>query len=103
MPSLSRRRYYRSSSFKMAVLFALLLGIASILLGSFIYDFGARNFIRETEALIDREIQHTLSLVDASLFLTWGFWGSAPATLASGGEGDGESKGHGNPPSKHRP
>ena len=46
----------------MAALFALLLGAASLLLGYFLYDFGRQNFVRETEAAIDSEIEHMLVL-----------------------------------------
>lgn len=46
----------------MAVLFTTLLGIAAILLGYFLYDFSKKNFIRETEAAIDIEIEHILAV-----------------------------------------
>lgn len=46
----------------MAVLFAALLGLSSVLLGYFLYDFGKQNFIRETEAAIDIEIEHILAV-----------------------------------------
>lgn len=46
----------------MAALFTLLLGAASLLLGYFLYDFGRQNFVRETEAAIDSEIEHMLVL-----------------------------------------
>ncbi len=57
------RRYTRSSSFKMAALFTLLLGTAALLLGYFLYDFSRANFIRETEAAIDNEMDHMLALM----------------------------------------
>lgn len=46
----------------MAVLFATLLGLSAILLGYFLYNFGEQNFIRETEAAIDIEIEHILAV-----------------------------------------
>lgn len=58
------RRYYHSSSFKMAALFTLLLGISALLLGYFLYDFGKQNFLRETEAAIDNEIALILAATD---------------------------------------
>lgn len=56
------RYYYRSSSFKMAALFTMLLGIAAVMLGYVLYDFSRQNFIRETEAAIDNEMEHIISL-----------------------------------------
>lgn len=58
----SSRSYYRSSSFKMAVFFTLLLGLSAMLLAYLLYDFGNQNFIRETEAAIDREMQYILNV-----------------------------------------
>jgi signal transduction histidine kinase len=46
----------------MAALFTTLLGLSAILLGYFLYDFGKQNFIRETEAAIDIEIEHILAV-----------------------------------------
>ncbi len=60
------RRYMNSSSFKMAILFTILLGLASIFLGYALYDFGQKNFLRETEAAIDNEIEHILNILDKS-------------------------------------
>lgn len=57
------RPYYRSSSFKMAALFTLLLGVSALLLGYYLYDFGRQNFIQESEAAIDMEMQHSLNEV----------------------------------------
>lgn len=45
----------------MAALFTALLGLSAILLGYFLYDFSKQNFIRETEAAIDIEIEHILA------------------------------------------
>lgn len=58
------RKYYKSSSFKMASLFTILLGLAALLLGYFLYDFGSQNFTRESEALIDREMEYILSITE---------------------------------------
>lgn len=58
------RAYYQSSSFKMAVLFTILLGACAVLLGFFLYDYGQKNFLRETEAAINAEIYHTLYLME---------------------------------------
>lgn len=57
------RKYYQSSSFKMAALFTILLGASAVLLGYYLYDFSKQNFIRETEAAIDNEIEHILSSI----------------------------------------
>jgi signal transduction histidine kinase len=46
----------------MALLFTKLLGISAIFLGYLLYDFGKQNFIRETEAAIDIEIEHILAI-----------------------------------------
>ena len=46
----------------MAVLFTTLLSLSAILLGYFLYDFGKQNFIRETEAAINSEIEHILAV-----------------------------------------
>lgn len=48
----------------MALLFALLLGLAAILLGTFLHEFSKENFIRETEAVIDVEMQAVLALTN---------------------------------------
>lgn len=56
------RRYYHSSSFKMAAFFTLLLGLSALILGYFIYDFSKKGFIQETEAAIDSEISSIIEL-----------------------------------------
>lgn len=48
--------YYGSSSFKMALLFTILLGLSTAILSYFIYSFNQQGFIRETEAAIDADI-----------------------------------------------
>lgn len=48
----------------MAMLFKALLGMSAILLVYFLYDFGKQNFIRETEAAIDSEIEHILAIAN---------------------------------------
>ncbi|AJQ95028.1 sensor histidine kinase [Gynuella sunshinyii] len=48
----------------MAVIFTILLGLSALLLGYFLYDFGQRNFLRETEAAIDSEIEHILIVLN---------------------------------------
>ena len=58
------RRYYHSSSFKMAALFTVLLGASALLLGYFLYDSGKQNFLRETEAAIDNEIALILAVTE---------------------------------------
>ena len=42
------RRYWKSSSFKMALLFTILLGISAGILGYFLYDFGRKELIGES-------------------------------------------------------
>lgn len=54
---MSNRRYHKSSSFKMALLFTILLGCSSALLGYFVYRFSQQSFIRETEAAIDADLR----------------------------------------------
>ncbi len=51
----------------MAALFTILLGSSAILLGYFLYDFSQQNFIRETEAAIDNEIEHILSTINEDI------------------------------------
>lgn len=58
------RRYIDSSSFKMALLFTVLLTLSAAILGYFLIDFGKRDFLRETEAAIDIEISMLSSLED---------------------------------------
>lgn len=59
------RRYIDSSSFKMALLFTVLLALAAAILGYFLVDFGKREFLRETEAAIDIEI-NMLSTIEST-------------------------------------
>jgi signal transduction histidine kinase len=49
----------------MALLFTLLLGTSTAILLYFMYDFGRQDFIHETEAAIDAEINTMLYSVDA--------------------------------------
>jgi signal transduction histidine kinase len=44
----------------MAVLFTTLLGLAALILAYFLYDFGRKNFLRETQAVVDREMEDIL-------------------------------------------
>lgn len=48
-----KRKYSSSSSFKMAVLFTILLGISTSILVYFIYSYGQGRYISETEVVID--------------------------------------------------
>jgi two-component system sensor kinase len=50
-----RRKYYHSSSFKMAMLFTILLGGASATLGYFMYAYGHGTKISETEVVIAKQ------------------------------------------------
>ncbi len=61
------RPYFHSSSFKMALFFAIMLGVSSVILAYFFYDFGRKGFLRETEAAIDAEIAvlQTLEIKDS--------------------------------------
>lgn len=61
------RRYAKSSSFKMAALFTLLLGLSACFLGYSLYDIGQNNFLRETEAAIDSEIEHIQTIVKSNV------------------------------------
>lgn len=61
------RGYARSSSFKMALLFTVLLGCSVSILGYFSYYFNKTSFIQGTEAVIDTEIYY-LSNQDFKVF-----------------------------------
>jgi signal transduction histidine kinase len=52
------RRYTRSSSFKMALLFTILCGIAVLILSYFIYYFNHDSFIRTVDTSIDTDIKY---------------------------------------------
>lgn len=56
------RHYAQSSSFIMAAFFTLLLGVSACFLGYSLYDIGQNNFLRETEAAINSEIEHIQTL-----------------------------------------
>lgn len=56
------RSYLQSSSFKMALLFTVLLTLSAAILGYFLMSLGKRDFLRETEAAIDMEISMLVSL-----------------------------------------
>lgn len=62
-PTLSKS-YYRSSSFKVAALFAFLLGVSSLLLMWFLYDFSQSNLIRETESSLISEVRLAAALLE---------------------------------------
>ena len=47
----------------MAALFTLLLGLSACFLGYSLYEIGQNNFLRETEAAIDSEIEHIQTIV----------------------------------------
>jgi signal transduction histidine kinase len=51
----------------MALLFTVLLGLSAAIIGYFLYDFGLRNFIDETEAAIDAEIRLIVRLPASEL------------------------------------
>ncbi len=52
------RGYIRSSSFQMALLFTILCGISSVILGYFGYYFNKGHFISVTESVLTSEIRH---------------------------------------------
>lgn len=54
----SNRGYYRSSSFKMALLFTVLLGMGVLVMGYFGYYFSRGYLIHGTEETIDTEIRY---------------------------------------------
>ena len=58
------RRYTKSSSFIMALLFTVLCGAASVSLGYFINYFTKGHFVHSTEAALDSEIRYIESLDD---------------------------------------
>lgn len=51
----------------MAALFTLLLGLSACFLGYSLYDIGQNNFLRETEAAIDSEIEHIQTIEQANI------------------------------------
>ena len=53
-----RRRYARSSSFMMALLFTVLCGAVALCLGYFINYFAKGHFVHGTRAIIDSEIKY---------------------------------------------
>ena len=62
MPDISSktesRRYIKSSSFVMALLFTVLCGLAALSLGYFINFFAKGHFVDSTEAVLDAEIRY---------------------------------------------
>jgi len=52
------RRYIKSSSFVMALLFTVLCGLAALSLGYFINYFTKGHFVHSTEAVLDAEIRY---------------------------------------------
>jgi len=68
----SNRRYYHSSSFKMALLFTVLLGMGVLVMGYFGYYFSRGYLIHGTEETIDTEIRYlggasdVAALIDAA-------------------------------------
>jgi len=60
-----RRRYTKSSSFAMALVFTVLCGLVAVTLGYFINYFAKDNFIQSTQAILDSEIRYldTLSTI----------------------------------------
>ena len=52
------RRYIKSSSFVMALLFTILCGLAALSLGYFINYFTKGHFVHSTEAVLDAEIRY---------------------------------------------
>lgn len=53
-----RRRYARSSSFMMALLFTVLCGAVALTLGYFINYFAKGHFVHSTQAVLDSEIRY---------------------------------------------
>lgn len=74
-----KRKYSNSSSFKMAVLFTILLGVSSSILVYFIYSYGQGRYISETEVAIDSStyelilILGVLSIISMSLVVVISF------------------------------
>ncbi|MFN7114680.1 MAG: ATP-binding protein [Alphaproteobacteria bacterium] len=60
----SNRRYYHSSSFKMALLFTVLLGLGVLVMGYFGYYFSRGYLIHGTEEMIDTEIRYLGEMPD---------------------------------------
>lgn len=52
------RRYLKSSSFFMALLFTLLCGLSALSLGYFINYFAKGHFVHSTEAILDTQIKY---------------------------------------------
>ena len=56
----ARRAYYKSSSFKLAMFFAVLLGSASVMLGAYLQTINSETLVREAETGIDAELDYLL-------------------------------------------
>ena len=54
----NKRHYYQTSSFKMALLFAVMLSFSAFLIGYTLYDVSKQNFLRETEEILNNEIEN---------------------------------------------
>jgi len=65
----SNRRYYHSSSFKMALLFTVLLGMGVLVMGYFGYYFSRGYLIYGTEETIDTEIRYLGSASDLAALI----------------------------------
>lgn len=61
-PHFKQRSYLRSSSFKLALLFTVLLGLCAGILGYMHYYFTKGSYIKGTESLIDAELNHIVAL-----------------------------------------
>lgn len=55
---IKNRRYIKSSSFVMALLFTILCGLVALSLGYFINYFAKEHFINNTEAILDSQIRY---------------------------------------------
>jgi signal transduction histidine kinase len=54
------RKYYQSSSFKMAVLFAILLGLSGVILGYFMYAYNNGVKISEAQVAISKDVYNRI-------------------------------------------
>lgn len=62
------RRYIKSSSFVMAMLFTILCGATALGLGYFINYFARGHFVQSTEAVLDSEIRYLQTLPPSQVF-----------------------------------
>ena len=83
------RRYIKSSSFVMALLFTILCGLAALSIGYFINYFTKGHFVHSTESVLDAEVRYIEAVgadnvsQNGQLYLFLEQDGSLPDTIPS--------------------